>query len=119
MAISKRKKQAQKDKSVFSASIHSNNVPDLPSESNSKNRFDHRDFHLFGTDNLFPQAVASLNRKSPVHAGIINYKTVYTLGKGFQVDESNKALIDLVAKSNGSNRAKWHLTGISRDAVRS
>ena len=36
----------------------------------------------FGNDNLFPQAVAAVNRSSPVHRGIINNKTTYALGGG-------------------------------------
>jgi hypothetical protein len=94
-----------KQKKVLSHKFHNSaGVPAVPVETDRKN-LNGRDFHTFGTDNLFPQAVAALNRKSPVHAGIINYKTVYTLGKGFQVDESNKDLLDLVAKTNGSNES--------------
>ena len=99
--MTRRSKQANK---IISAKVHTTKVPSIPNEA-TQNVFDHREFHRFGTDNLFPQAVAELNRKSPVHSGIINYKTVYTLGKGFQFDEANQPLMDLVARVNGANES--------------
>jgi hypothetical protein len=110
MAASKRKSKNK----VISAQVHSTNVPIVPTESD-QNKFDSRDFFNFGNDNLFPQAIAALNRKSPIHAGIINYKTVYTLGKGFQVDESNQALIDMVQKVNGGNES---LRGVFKKEIK-
>lgn len=110
MAGSRRNKQNK----IISASIHSTKVPDIPVEKQTVN-LDSREFHRFGSDNLFPQAVAALNRKSPVHAGIINYKTIYTLGKGFQVDESNQGLQDIVAKVNGSNES---LRGVFKKEIK-
>lgn len=94
----------QDQNKIISASIHSPNVPVIPRE-NANNLLDNREFHRFGSDNLFPQAIAALNRKSPVHSGIINYKTIYTLGKGFQVDEANNGLIEFVKRVNGSNES--------------
>lgn len=41
----------------------------------------------FGTDNLFPQAIALLNRKSTVHRGILNSKAKYISGKDIVCDE--------------------------------
>ena len=43
----------------------------------------------FGTNNLFPQAIASINRKSTINRGIINSKTIYTIGQGFNGSESS------------------------------
>ena len=40
-------------------------------------------FWKFGYDNLFPQAVAFLNRSASVHRGILRSKTRYIAGNGF------------------------------------
>ena len=47
------------------------------------------DWWRFGSDNLFPQAVALLNRKSTVHRGILNSKTKYIAGKKIVCDEKD------------------------------
>lgn len=49
-------------------------------------------FWRFGQDNLFPQAVAILNRKSTVHRGILKSKSRYIGGSSFICDEKNKQL---------------------------
>ena len=43
----------------------------------------------FGSDNLFPYAIAAMNRKSGVHRGILNKKTAYISGHGFQTNNNN------------------------------
>lgn len=63
----------------------------------------------FGSDNLFPQAIAALNRKSGVHRGIINKKMNFISGHGFRSD--NELLIDWTKNVNASNES---LTEIMR-----
>lgn len=51
----------------------------------------------FGSDNLFPNAVAELCRKSPTHRSILNWKTRYCSGIGFvnpTEDKKTQAFID-------------------------
>ena len=51
------------------------------------------DYIPFGSDNLFPNALALFARKSPNHRGVINSKVKYCLGDGiFPEDEKNKEL---------------------------
>lgn len=59
----------------------------------------------FGNDNLFPQAIAQINRSSPVHRGIINNKVTYTLGNGIRLNDKPITLLnskghdlDIIAK---------------------
>lgn len=90
---------------IISAKVHNvvSNVPDIPTPTTRRVFNDQRKWHKFGTDNLFPQAVALLTRRSPVHRGIIKYKTIYTVGKGFSYDEANQSLSDMVMMANNKN----------------
>ena len=57
------------------------------------------DWIPFGSNNLFPQALAVLNRRSPVQRAIINSKTIYTTGKGYTTDDTK--LLDYISNVNG------------------
>lgn len=69
-----------------------------PSHQNTKNQYGLDDWKVFGGDNLWPQAVAFLNRKSNVHRGILNKKTLYITGKGFSTE--NTELQNLLSNVN-------------------
>ncbi len=60
-------------------------VPSMPVEKTVVD-YTYDKYQEFGSDNLFPQHLAAINRQSPVHAGVLNNKTLYTLGKGFDPD---------------------------------
>ncbi len=55
----------------------------------------------FGNDNLFPQGVASITRRSPIHRGIVNYKKIYITGKGFVSDNDSTNNFFLQANNRG------------------
>ena len=55
----------------------------------------------WGSDNLFPNALAAMSRLSTTHRRIINDKADYISGKGFVCDRENPALIGLVERANG------------------
>ena len=55
----------------------------------------------WGSDNLFPYALAAMSRLSTTHRRIINDKADYISGKGFVCDRENPALIGLVERANG------------------
>ena len=61
------------------------------------------DYWRFGRDNLFPQAIAILNRRSPVHRGIIQSKARYISGKGITCDENIPGLVDWIKSCNAFN----------------
>lgn len=57
-----------------------------------------KDYIPFGSDNMFPQALAELNRKSPVQRSILRNKTIYISGKGFSTEVD--ALAEYVKRVN-------------------
>lgn len=61
-------------------------------------------FIEWGNDNLFPSAVAQLNRKSPIHRGILNWKTIYISGKGFTA-EKDKNFVEWLKKCNANGES--------------
>lgn len=63
--------------------------------------FNSNDFVPFGRDNLFPEAVESLNLKSPNHRGIMNRKVDFTVAGGFAVDGvNNPRLEEFIERAN-------------------
>lgn len=75
-------------------------VPEIKPAKEHKYVIDARDYIPFGSDNLFPQAVAALNRKSAVNRGILKSKKTYTIGKKITADESNKKLLDFIDEAD-------------------
>lgn len=65
-------------------------IPGAPTEP-AINSLTTRKWLNFGSDNLWPQAIAQLNRKSPSHRGILNWKTIYFSGKGFKTEDKELA----------------------------
>ena len=87
---------------ILSAEVVNLTVPDMPIE-NTEIDYELKDWYLFGTDNLFPQALAALNRRSPTHRGIINFKTIYIAGdKFFTEDKKLEKYLKLVNNENES-----------------
>lgn len=56
----------------------------------------------WGTDNMFPYALAILARRSTAHRRIINDKADYISGKGFSFDENRPELEMIVEAANGT-----------------
>jgi DNA-binding Lrp family transcriptional regulator len=58
----------------------------------------------YGKDNLYPDYLLSLYRRSPKHGSIIRNKAAYILGKGFKFKEGggDEALLDIVNSSGES-----------------
>ena len=60
-----------------------------------------QDFIPFGSDNLFPNALALFSRQSPNHRGVLNSKVNYCLGDGlFPLDEKDTATQDILDSIN-------------------
>ena len=55
----------------------------------------------WGSDNLFPNALATMSRLSTTHRRIINDKADYVSGKGFVCDRESPALAGLDERANG------------------
>lgn len=58
-------------------------------------------FWRWGDDNLFPEALALLSRRSATHRRIINDKADYISGKGLICDERLPLLRELIDRANG------------------
>lgn len=56
----------------------------------------------WGTDNLFPTALALMARRSTTHRRIINDKADYISGKGFTFDSTIDPLLQFTQSANGS-----------------
>jgi len=78
-------------------------VPDIPVPIFQNTNVQPYKWIPFGADNLFPQAIAQLTRKSPSHRGILNWKTIYCSGKGFQSE--NKELETYIADVNANGES--------------
>jgi hypothetical protein len=76
------KKKKHKSSYSFSASAH--NIQ-LPAEDKTTDVIN-TDFIKFGFDNLFPQRMSELNRKSAVSRAIIKSKRNYVVGRGFETE---------------------------------
>lgn len=62
-------------------------------------------FWRWGDDNLFPEALALLARRSTTHRRIINDKADYISGKGFACNPEQRILTALTGRINGSGES--------------
>lgn len=60
-----------------------------------------KEFWRWGSDNMFPYALAAMARRSTTHRRIINDKADYVAGKGFCYDEGLTILPEFVQHVNG------------------
>ena len=58
-----------------------------------------------GSDNLFPNALALLSRRSATHRRIINDKADYISGKGFVCDRENEVLHHFIDRAKRYERS--------------
>jgi hypothetical protein len=102
---------SKKDKQLSNNPVEhkfSASVIDTTSASTIKevSKVDHnsKDYIPFGTDNLFPQGLAILNRRSSTHRSILNNKVIYSLGRGF-ITEGNTELEAFIKKVNNKRES--------------
>ncbi len=70
----------------------------------SPHRVESDKFWRWGDDNLFPQALALMARRSTTHRRIINDKADYISGKGFTCDEERQPLLaEFLRHANGND----------------
>lgn len=62
-------------------------------------------FWRWGDDNMFPDALALMSRRSTTHRRIINDKADYISGKGFACDTSQRLLAGFIERVNGSGES--------------
>jgi len=64
-----------------------------------------REFWRWGDDNLLPEALALLSRRSTIHRRILNDKADYISGKGIVCDEKLPLLGEFIARANGDGES--------------
>ncbi len=77
-----------------------NRPPPIPREKDETD-IDFEPFREFGDNNLFPNALAMLNRRGSTHRAIQFYKSIFTIGNGFRADDNIQVLQDLIKMVNG------------------
>jgi len=82
----------------------STEVPVTPVEIKETDN-NQQDYIPFGSDNLYPQALASLSRKSISLRGILNSKTIYTVAGGFQLEENDAKGTEFIESVNGKGQS--------------
>lgn len=92
-------------KTDFITAIVTTSVPEIVIEEKDDRKKKRYDYIPFGSDNLYPQALAALYRKSVVLRGVIDSKVNYVEGGGFQVDEKDLKGIDFIKKVNNKNQS--------------
>ena len=97
------KERKSKAGETLALSVFNLAVPSYPNEVTLHPLLGGDKWIPFGSDNLFPQAIAAINRQSPVHRGILNNKVIYTSAWGFTFDEKNKALKKFLDNANNKN----------------
>lgn len=75
-------------------------VPVVPLETTKVSTITMEDWIRFGNDNLFPSALANINRRSAVHRGILNFKSIYMMGKGFVSEQPD--INEIIVNPNNS-----------------
>ena len=90
-------KQEIEHKGVIQAQFIDLSAQD-PKPYTNTNKIDTKGIIPFGSDNLFPQALALYARKSPNHRGIINSKQEYIIGDG--IVSEDQATIDMLHDIN-------------------
>ena len=62
-------------------------------------------FWRWGEDNLMPEDLALMSRRSTVHRRIINDKADYISGKGFSCDETQPLIQSLISQANSNGES--------------
>lgn len=103
------KKQTQANGSVVSGAVNLV-APMIPSEIKTRSQIGNEkqyNFHLFGKDNLFPQATSILNRRSSVHRSLLKSKAIYCIGSRIFLQEPNIEVDDFIRQCNGHGESLW------------
>lgn len=76
-----------------------------PYEMLGAGRVESDKFWRWGDDNLFPNALALMARRSTTHRRIINDKADYISGKGIACDPAQPLLTEFISRVNGSGES--------------
>jgi len=97
-------------KGFVKAKVISTSLPFVDKDRPQKYILEARDYIPFGSDNLFMEAIARLNRKATVNRGILRRKKRFLLGDGFNYDDKNLDLKSFVDCCNANNETLRKVT---------
>tara|TARA_B110000902_G_C14283823_1_gene577926 strand:- start:2298 stop:3581 length:1284 start_codon:yes stop_codon:yes gene_type:complete len=83
------------------------NLAPMPSFAENQTDLNFKEFHKFGDDNLFPQYLAELKRKSSTHRAILSQKATYTAGS--KITTINSKLEEYIKEVNPSGQSLRNL----------
>ncbi len=86
-------------------SVGATNKVNDPYITLSSRRVESDRFWRWGDDNLLPEALALMARRSTTHRRIINDKADYISGKGFVCDETERELASFIRRVNGQGES--------------
>ena len=92
------------EKDVFTA-IMTTEVPDFVTEEKEDRVKKQKEYLPFGTDNLYPQALSALYRKSVVLRAVINSIATFCTGRRFDIDSNNVKAIEFIYSPNNTSES--------------
>jgi len=78
-------------------------VPEFPRQKTEFD-FEAKDYHSFGSDNLFAEGLAAINRQAINSRSILSWKAIYTAGKGFKADDEKNPILEWVKNANSEEK---------------
>jgi len=91
-------------KSKLVTGIITTEVPQFVEEEKDIRKLRAYDYIPFGTNNLYPQALATLYRKSITLRNIVQSKATFLVSGGFQVEDGNKDAEELITRINNKGQ---------------
>lgn len=83
------------------------NLAPMPDIKETQREITSKEFYKFGDDNLFPQYLAELKRKSSTHRAILSQKATYTAGS--KITTINAKLEDYIKEVNPNGQSLRNL----------
>lgn len=91
------KKSKRSKSSIKVVGLHASPIAPRPTRRTSATP-PQMDWYKFGSDNLFPQAISALIRRSTSLRGVLDWKNRYVVGSGFKSD--SQPLLDYIESVN-------------------
>lgn len=83
------------------------NLAPMPNFTEQEKTITSKEFYKFGDDNLFPQYLAELKRKSSTHRAILSQKATYTAGS--KITSNNAKLDEYIKEVNPNSQSLRNL----------
>ena len=97
--------ETENKKDIQVAAIVTTDVPSFVQEEKDERALRNIEYIPFGSDNLYPQVLATLYRKSVALRSILKSKTTFVLSGGFQLDDTNTAGLEWIHNINNKGES--------------